>query len=232
MTLTKCSRDILLFPNISSVWHKAAPLSIGQVGCLKIQRPKSQEQASNWVSCRVSQAVVLSLNCFILRKPQSLLLSFFSWLDEETASPTPIMQGDPFQLNSVDYMWITDPSTFLACHLLANIWTTGQQSQAKMTFTFFITVGKQCAERHHLPNRISSWWSVSLALVTSSKICSLASEATWDNKGNLRQWWVKQKFGVISLFIWAKWLQGMKWSGVMQEMTWWVYCPSHLPAPR
>ena len=28
MTLTKCSRDILLFPNISSGWHKAAPHSI------------------------------------------------------------------------------------------------------------------------------------------------------------------------------------------------------------
>ena len=81
-------------------------------------------------------------------------------------------------------MWITDTSTFLAHDLVANIWTTGHQSQAKMTFTLFITVGKLYAKRHHLLNRISGQWAVPLAFLISSKICSLASEATWDNEGN------------------------------------------------
>ena len=129
-------------------------------------------------------------------------------------------------------MWITDTSTFLVHHLVANIWTTEHQSQAKMTFTLFITVGKLHAGRHHLLNKISGQWAVPLAFLISSKICSLASEATWDDEGNLRQWWFMQRFGARSVFVWAKWLQGMKWGRVMKEMRWWIYCPGHLPASQ
>ena len=73
------------------------------------------------------------------------------------------------ELNWTDCVLIKYPSTLLARHLVANIWKMGHQSQAKMTFTLFITVGKQYTERHHLPNRISGQWGVSLALLISVK---------------------------------------------------------------
>ena len=50
------------------------------------------------------------------------------------------------ELNWTESLLIKYPSTLLACHLVANIWKMGHQSQAKMTFTLFITVGKQYTE--------------------------------------------------------------------------------------
>ena len=73
------------------------------------------------------------------------------------------------ELNWIECVLIKYPSTLLARHLVANIWKVGHQSQAKMTFTLFITVGKKYTERHHLPNRISGQWGVSLALLISVK---------------------------------------------------------------
>ena len=91
---------------------------------------------------------------------------------------------------------------------------------------------KEYTKRHDFPNRISGQWAVFLALFISSKIWSLASEATWDDEGNLRRWCFMQRYGVTSVFVWAEWLQGMKWGRVMKEMRWWIYCPGHLPASQ
>ena len=77
----------------------------GNPGCtLETQICRAGQQCR--VSCRVSQAVALRLNCFILRKPQSLRLSFYNRLDEETAHPptlaprVPIMPGNIIPLKS------------------------------------------------------------------------------------------------------------------------------------
>ena len=48
--------------------------------------------------------------------------------------------------NWTESLLIKYPSTLLARHQVANIWKKGHQIQAKMTFTLFITVGKQYTE--------------------------------------------------------------------------------------
>ena len=50
------------------------------------------------------------------------------------------------QLNWTESLLIKYPSTLLACHLVANIWNMRHQSQAKMTFSLFITLGEQYTE--------------------------------------------------------------------------------------